>query len=182
MSIQRFTDALRNSIATKNYYAALALAITLPDVCGRITAGRASKAQYVAWIKSYLPADYWRLGEGASLFGRPWPRTTPEDFYALRCAYLHEGTDDITDQRVRQALDQFRFVVSKGGITSHQNPTVIGPAGNRFVLPLDVTEFCREICAGVEAWSRDVAGDSAAQARLSSLLKIYFADDPALWR
>ena len=36
---------------------------------------------------------------------------------------------------------------------------------------LDVNEFCRETCAGAEAWVRDISNDAAAQARLSLLLK-----------
>jgi len=43
---------------------------------------------------------------------------------------------------------------------------------------LSVAEFCSEICAGVEAWSRDIPTDAAVQARLSSLLEIHFLGRP----
>lgn len=177
VSIQRFTDALRKAADGENYYAALALALTLPDVCGKIATPTApSAARYVAWIRRYLPADYWRLGEGAFLpGGRPWPRITPEDFYALRCAYLHEGTDDITEQRIRQALDRFKFLVPPRGHSVHRQFNVIKETG-KVELLLGVAEFCDEIRTGVDAWSRDISTDTATQARHLFQLQIYFGD------
>jgi hypothetical protein len=41
------------------------------------------------------------------------------------------------------------------------------------VLQLQVDVFCNDMCDGVATWSRDIAGDAAAQARLATLLRIW---------
>jgi len=115
VSLQRFTDAVRKAIAAENYYAALALALTLPDMCVKLTTGRTSGAKYAAWIEKYMPGDYWRLGaqgfEAAfKLLNYTPPKFVPEDFYALRCAYLHEGSGDITEQAIQHAINRFQFL------------------------------------------------------------------------
>ena len=43
------------------------------------------------------------------------------DCYALRCAFLHEGRDEITDQRAGEVLDAFAFVVPPAGSAIHSN-------------------------------------------------------------
>jgi hypothetical protein len=34
--MKRFSDAVRASVEQRNWYGALALALTMPDVCGRL--------------------------------------------------------------------------------------------------------------------------------------------------
>jgi hypothetical protein len=181
--MQPFTDAVRTATAAGNHYAALALALTLPDVCGGIAEPeKKSQPRYLAWIGKYLPPDYWRFDMPMPFLpeAKKSPLVSPETFYALRCAYLHAGKDDITEQRIRQALDEVKFVVPAKGITVHRNVMGIQATG-KLVMLLDVTEFCSEICAGVEAWSREISTDAAALARLALLVKIYTPDKLTPW-
>ena len=34
--MERFTNAVIKSLATENWYSALSLALTLPDICGKV--------------------------------------------------------------------------------------------------------------------------------------------------
>lgn len=43
------------------------------------------------------------------------------DCYALRCAVLHEGSDDIVEQRAREALERFEFYEPAPGLRMHCN-------------------------------------------------------------
>ena len=63
------------------------------------------------------------------------------------------------------------------GLFLHRNLVRTRP-DSRVEMLLSVAEFCSEICAGVEAWSRDIPTDAAVQARLSSLLEIHFLGRP----
>ena len=71
-----------------------------------------------------------------------------EDCYALRCAILHEGSHDISEQRARQVIENFNFVVPPQGWVVHMNQT-----NNALQLQVDI--FCRDICSSVHQWLAD---------------------------
>jgi hypothetical protein len=163
MTIRRFTDAIEQALVTHNYYAALALGLTMPDVCGKIQAPTvSSKARYRAWFKKYMQPQYTRVAGG-----KKHVFLSAEDAYALRCSYLHAGSDSISNQRIRKALTSFHFTEpgSDGG-TWHRNQ-------KNSVLQLQVDIFCREMCEAVGRWTQDMASDAGAQDRMTMLLEIH---------
>jgi hypothetical protein len=164
----KFISAVRNAIIQQNWYAALVTALTLPDICGSLeTPGvGGSQKRYIRWFDQYLLQRYTALlGEEKS-----HEFLSGADCYALRCSYLHEGSDEITGQRARRALERFRFVAPRRGLMVHRNQ-----AGSQLQLQVDI--FCEEICLGVEQWERDVASVSDVQQRLTELLTIYDLDE-----
>jgi hypothetical protein len=162
--------AVRTSIDHENWFAALGLSLTLPDICGRLewpTVG--SKTRYVQWCQSYLTPKYTReIGS----YGQPNVFLHGEDTYALRCAVLHEGADSIVNQSARKALESFRFVrPPQGGGTIHCNQY-------NNVLQLQVDVFCRDICDGVDEWMQIVPPKSReVQLAIQRLMKIESSDD-----
>ena len=87
------------------------------------------------------------------------------DCYALRCAYLHEGSSDIQGQRARTILEKFRFGAPRPGLDHN----------NRYdrILHLQVDVFCKDISAGVTQWMKDIKGDSIKEKKLTEMLVIY---------
>jgi hypothetical protein len=162
--MKRFTNAIANSLKDQNWYAALTLALTLPDACGRMEdPGVGSEARYTAWWDKYMLHHYRHpVGPKRKLHTFLGGR----DAYALRCAYLHEGSADIINQRARDALTNFHFVAPKQGLTVHRNQM-------NTTLRLQVDIFCREMIEAVEAWSKDVSANQDIQKRLDSLLVIH---------
>jgi len=155
--------SLESAIQARNHYAALAIALALPDICGWVQDPKQpSKARCVAWFEKYLQRMY----------TRPATRLSPEhiflrgtDFYALRCAYLHEGRDEIVDQRAQQVLESFQFVVPPSGSQVHCNQS-----NNTLQLQVDI--FCREVAEGTSQFLADVASNADAIQRLGQLLLI----------
>jgi hypothetical protein len=90
---------------------------------------------------------------------------TGNDCYALRCAYLHQGLDDVSTQRVEKVLSGFIF---------SEPPTSGDTHRNQFnnVLQLQVDVFCRELCDGVIAWLTEVADDGKIQNAIAKLMMI----------
>jgi hypothetical protein len=155
--------AIENALQERNYYAALATSLALPDICGWIEdPSIGSKARCIAWFDRFMQRNYTRA---ATHFRPEHVFLTGSDFYALRCSYLHEGRDDITDQRAKQILDSFQFVVPPIGWTVHMNQS-----GTMLQLQVDI--FCREILQGTNQFLSEIADNSAATQRLSSLLLI----------
>jgi hypothetical protein len=152
MSIANFVGAIRDSVASGNWYSALALALTMPDICGRIdTPGAASQARYVPWFNRYIKPRY-EFATGASLVNHTF--LSGEDCYALRCAYLHQGEFDLAGQRARQALEKFVFVEPPGG------GSVMHCNQRGKLLQLQVDIFCEHVCLGVDTWLHDIAANA----------------------
>jgi hypothetical protein len=171
-AMQHFIDAVKSAVGQGNWYAALTLALTLPDVCGRLenpTMG--SKQRYIQWWDKYLPPKY------SSRFG---PKKelhvflSGEDAYALRCAYLHEGSDDVLNQNARKALEKFYFTVPP------PRGNVVHCSQQGTFLQLQIDCFCQDICDGAAQWTADTATNNDVQSRKSLLLTIHDSPPEAI--
>lgn len=164
--MERFTSSIKKSLENHNWYAALFLALVLPDICANIERpDDCSKARYTDWYNRYIKEKYTKhIGpdqkEHVFLCG--------EDCYALRCSLLHEGGNDISNQRAQEVLDSFHFVVPPGsGSIVHMNQSGA-------VLQLQIDIFCKDICQAVKEWYKsEVPGNEEYQERTKSLLRIY---------
>lgn len=178
--MKRFTDSIRASLRQENWYAALALALTMPDICGRVDSPKSpSGPRYAAWFDAWMrsqhyessvPARFAEIVPGVRQENGGWVRTimSGDDCYALRCGFLHQGGADVSEQRaakIRAALDSFHFIVPPAGLTIHKNQA------DR-VLQLQVDMFCHEIADAVDAWALKNEGTPAFQKGVSNLLSI----------
>ncbi|WP_241331235.1 hypothetical protein [Burkholderia cenocepacia] len=167
--MKRFTDAVRNAVAQENWYSALAIALTLPDLCAKLeTPNEGSRVRYVRWYGEWVEAKY--------TFHAGLERTrhvflTGLDCYALRCSYLHEGGGDIQNQRAREALERFHFISPP----RHGRPIHCNQFGG--ILQLQVDKFAIDIADSVDAWALNVSGNADVQERITSLLVIHNGDD-----
>lgn len=158
--MERYTRSIEKALKDKNWYAALALALALPDICANVCSpNEGSQKRYVKWYNRYLLPKYTRYvgpdkEETVFLVG--------EDCYALRCALLHEGSHDITEQRARKVVEDFSFVVPPEGWTVHMNQ-------NNNSLQLQVDVFCKDVCEAVRQW---LAENSFSNGEFDSFLEI----------
>ena len=170
--MKRFTKSIEKSIKSENWYSALALALTIPDICGRLSYPdlvKKSQERYKKWFDEYLLCFY-----EIPLNGRMFTFMSGGDCYALRCALLHEGRDDVASQKAR------REVVSKIIFST------TGSHCNKFndVLTLNLQIFCSEVCQAVEVWSNDYKNDLSVQAAIAELLTIHtqgFSPSPGVF-
>jgi len=150
--MEHLTNAVRLAVGGSNWYAALSLALTLPDICGGLESPKkTSRARYVEWCNSYLVPRY-TLRVGAD--GRERVFLHGKDCYALRCAVLHEGSD-IVGHSASEALDSFLLVAPRDGWTVHCNQS-----GTKLLLQVDL--FCEDICKGVDEWLKVVPQSNPA--------------------
>lgn len=161
--------SVRRAVADQNWLAALTLALTLPDICGKVTEPESrSSSRYAAWF------DQW-LGQEFHL-----PAVTPHgdirlsgrDCYALRCAALHEGRDVIEDQRIRGVLRGFMFVRPSVHMFAHMNQ--IGRT-----LQLQVDFFCEQVCAAVERWLHANQRNTRIREGLGEHIMFWGGDEPS---
>lgn len=83
---------------------ALALALTIPDICNP---GK-RKEEYIKWYEEYV-IKYLKQDEKIALSG--------EEVYAFRCAFLHEMNTQIDEQKVmKKRTRDHCFCVSNKGV------------------------------------------------------------------
>jgi hypothetical protein len=163
--MERFTHSIRVALRNQNWYAALALSLTMPDICGRLedpTIG--SQRRYIRWWDEYMLASYQVKGSDGEE-----PRTflSGSDAYALRCAYLHEGGDDIAEQRAQKAVERFHFITPPPqGIVVHMNSV-----DKKLQLQIDI--LCAEMCSGVDLWYKKNSNKNDVQQRMLSLITVH---------
>lgn len=160
--MERFRDAAIEALAEKNWYGALILSMTLPDICSWLETGSKDVGpRYKAWWGKYMLKHY-KNAFGTAL--------SSSDAYALRCAILHNGTGDITDQKARESLSRFMFVIPENGNIIHLN-------GSGTVLQLQIDIFCFQICSGVNYWQADNYKNADVIERKRTLLVIHRPSD-----
>ena len=155
--MERFLASIERSIATENWYAAISLALTLPDICGWLEdPSKGSKQRYTEWFDKYLLQKY-----KGNFFGPDFAFLTSGDCYAIRCSFLHEGADDISRQRAREVLNQITFSTTGSYLIRINN-----------VLLLNVSAFCSEVSEAVRAWLSCEGARPEIQDRLKELIII----------
>ncbi|WP_109847100.1 hypothetical protein [Acinetobacter baumannii] len=166
--MNHFINALETSIQTENWYSVLFISLSLPDICGKIDNPSAtSKQRTIDWFDKYLKPIY-TSKIGASHTEHTFLSGT--DFYALRCAYLHEGSDVITGQKAQETIEKFNFIQPNSkGFCIHRNHF------NR-TLQLQVSEFGKEILSALKQWTEDSKEDKVKQEKISKLLNIQIFD------
>jgi hypothetical protein len=162
--------SIEHSLQTENWYAALAVALTIPDVCASLESPdeESDGARYAAWFKTYLGDKYL-----LSAFNRRLDPTLPDfltgaECYALRCAVLHEASDDLTPQRAAKVLEHIRL----HAVMPH-NMRITQSFGAPEMVIISVTHFCKDMCAAARAWLDIVANDEAIQRRLAATVEIH---------
>jgi hypothetical protein len=161
--VQHFINATRAAVAQGNWYAALAVALTMPDICGRLESpSKGSQARFVDWYDRFLLKRY-QANVGADRQLHTF--LCGSDCYALRCAFLHQGEFGIDDQRAQQALEHFHFTVPRPGSFVHMNQM-------NNVLQLQVDRFCLDVSEGVEQWLVSVAANADIQGRVAKMASV----------
>jgi hypothetical protein len=161
--MQHLIDSIEQTINTKNWYAALMLALTIPDITGKIDSpNTGSNKRYADWFDIYLGEKY------KAMMGQPKTEyifLSGNDCYALRCSFLHEGKSKITHQRAREVLEDFQFNAPLEGMTVHCNSS-----GNKLQLQVDI--FSKDIIEGIQKWLIDIKDDAQKQLELNKFLNI----------
>lgn len=98
-AISLLINEIKKSLESGNYLSALIVALTIPDICGKILYPNDRNGQrYKKWFDKYI-GDYKNSPIYKDLpecIG--WTKMNGDTFYELRCAILHEGSDDIVDK------------------------------------------------------------------------------------
>ena len=112
------------------YYLAVAMALTLPDICAALESedGHTTRAKYKAWYSANLAEKY--------------PRMTDVDCYSLRCGVLHQGRCGHPNSQYGRVI----FTIPNAQQNFFHN-NIINDA-----LNLDAPQFCADVVRSVREW------------------------------
>jgi hypothetical protein len=144
--MKELIESLEKATKDMNWHAALFIALAIPDICGKFEFPKKNVGErYKTWFDIYLK-EFYEKEVGAKrekvIF------LNAADCYSLRCALLHEGSDDITNQRSRDILNRFVFSTTQSHLLKVNN-------GAQTTLILNVGEFCKEVYSAALIWSRN---------------------------
>ncbi|WP_246010437.1 MULTISPECIES: hypothetical protein [Bacillaceae] len=105
---------IRLALYNQNYQAALALSLTLPDICGQIEYPNLKRRdgrrnigqQYATWFNDWVNHYYADPTGWTDDYSKAKsPIFTGEMCYSLRCSFLHEGNSDIPEWDEKEDSD-----------------------------------------------------------------------------
>jgi len=102
---------IRKALDYDCYYAALSLALMLPDICGKAEYPKAALGKrYIDWYDEYIGK---REKNAVDLYyGKNNPYLSGEIVYRLRCTFLHHGNPEVDNKYIKEErchIDKFAF-------------------------------------------------------------------------
>jgi len=161
--MQEKIDDIRISLKNGTYLSALALALTLPDICSQVET-RSSKGTatlYKKWVNSHLLPGYF----DEQIPGFDQAKFTGNVCYSLRCNYLHSGSFIVKSKPHHVSIEKFTFL-KHGSITSKTIPlngvpkrfgyryeTIFNPDNTQTIeVEIDIEYLCESLCQAAETF------------------------------
>lgn len=151
--LESILNDIHRAIEAKLYYPALAVSLSLPDICVALTFTRdqfVKSEHYIAFVDKYA------FGRGIGLTG--------EECYRLRGGVLHRA--NAAGHAYFQGTHMLVFVGEGGlhGLTAHVD--------DKSAACLHLECFCSGMLAGVHAWYADHKDDPVVRGNLPKLLSL----------
>lgn len=158
----RLIDDINRALENECFFAALALALTLPDTCGKaaypdLDENRYSKKRYTDWCKEYVC----KTEKPFSSFGDDMPYLNEEIIYQLRCSLLHQSTPNVSPERIHEEcckVDEFSLVITDESSVDSGTSMVSYGAGMKIVkrgYEVSIRHLCYILCASAKKYYED---------------------------
>ncbi len=159
--IKQIIKEVESSIRNENFIAALSLALTLPDICGKAeypndTVGK----RYIKWFNEHLgkyeiPPSTNHSDTGTSIYD-DMPYMSGEIVYLLRNSVLHQGTPNIDKDSIRESrcqVNHFVLTIANAvyGGSSCIERSYYSDEKYR-VLEINLVNLCSKLCLVAKAY------------------------------
>lgn len=155
--LEAYLNDIENSIKSDAYLSGLALALTLPDICGKIEKdGANNREKYINWFDKWVYSKTYKLSENKGFTEDNFLKIDGNICYALRCCFLHAGNFDLKSKG--ENIDRFQFCIGKenknnGNLYSY----MFDRSGNviNIRIQLNVVEFLQNMIYGVKIFIKE---------------------------
>lgn len=111
--IERIISDIPKALDADCLFAALALSLTLPDICGKAeypNEKNSTRKRYIDWYDKYVGQYEKPLTKNNS---EEMPYLSGEVVYNLRNFLLHQGTPNIDQRKIKNKINQINYFVLK---------------------------------------------------------------------
>lgn len=142
-------EDIRNALNNKTYYCALALALTLPDVCCHVenhlgAKESASGKMYIEWLNKHTdPADF-----KTPFAGFDKQTFSSEMCYLLRCKVLHNGNTEVKNEKQGVWVD--KLVLTFPSDANYYHGYDYQENGGKTATYIGIDYLCERLCAAAE--------------------------------
>lgn len=164
--VYQIIKEIESSLKNENYMAALALALTLPDICGKaeFPNEKSVGARYKKWFDDNV-GEYEKPPQSNT--GKPtafndMPYMSGEIVYQLRNCFLHQGTPSIEKGNIREPrcqVTRFTLIIANatnGGSSGVSKDGFID--SERRTLEINIINLCCKLCLIAKAYYEDNKG------------------------
>lgn len=155
----RLIEDIDRALDAEAYMAALALVLTLPDICGKAAYGDMAnknrfnkKERYIKWFDENI-GQYEKSPKEENELQMPY--LSGEVVYSLRCSMLHQGNPNIDKDKIKDSvnkIDKFVLVVEKRKLfdiyadSSSLTDSIERQDGSYKTYSVNVRRLCLIIC------------------------------------
>ncbi len=151
--IDRIVSEVRLALSHELYLSALALALTLPDTCGKAEYPNEAYngVRYKNWCSQYVITD-----RCDSPYGYDMPYLNEEIIYSLRNSMLHQSTPNVEKSKIQEdrcKVDRFELVISGENSANGDLSMVSYGKEMRIVhkeLQVHISHLCYILCIAAE--------------------------------
>lgn len=154
-------NEVRDCLHNGTYVGALALGLTLPDICSQVESGKkdGDRNLYITWVNKHFDDEDFTF----TLSGFEDQTFTGNMCYSLRCKILHNGNTDVTNTKLNVTVD--KFVLTKPGTKEYFHGYKYAdekqPDGSFLkVTYIGVDYLCERLCDAAEkfynSWTNKV--------------------------
>lgn len=167
--IERIVNEINRCMENDCYLAALALALTLPDTCGKAEYPQenSSKKRYIDWYDKNV--GYYEKPPKSTNSETEMPYLSGEVVYNLRCQYLHQSTPNIEAARIKEEacqIDDFTLLIEKKNefdsymdsaavFSSGTDPDGKNPLCQFRSYEVSIRRLCMILCLCAEAYYKE---------------------------
>lgn len=172
--MQQYLDSIKASLAIRNYFGAITIALILPDICASVDSddNKTSGEKYCIWFNKYLAEKFTELfkddNQSHIIFG-------PNECYATRCSFLHQGTHIIQHQYQTLKFAKHRTVGAVSFMSLETDPHLSRKNYLRTsdILFIDSNFFCEAMISAVESWMDDIKVEKYKLEKLAAMPNIH---------
>lgn len=154
--LKRIIDEIYRSLEDECFIAALSLALTIPDICGKaeyLTDNDTKR--YIKWYNEYIG----KYEKPSDPYGSDMPYLSGEMIYNLRCSMLHQGTPSVDTNRIKEQRCQVdQFVLSITDKYDSGTSMVAYGAGMQITkrkLTVNIVNICHKLCRVASSYYED---------------------------
>ena len=152
--LMRIIDEMKRSIDNECFIAALMLALSIPDICGKAEYPDTEKiaVRYIKWYDTYVG----KYEKPSNPYGSDMPYSSGELIYNLRNSMFHQGTPNIDAGKVKEErckVDEFRLTISDvadGGTSCVSYGQ--GLKVQKRILEVNIVNLCSKLSAAAKTY------------------------------